>query len=62
MAREIGFSGLRTIPSSSFVQLRGRARIWELEFWDETHGQTRVAPNGIELHPVLEFRGTCRRV
>jgi hypothetical protein len=22
-------------------------------FWDEIHGQTGVAPNGIELHPIL---------
>ena len=28
-------------------------------FWDEIHGQTGVAPNGIELHPVLRFTGTC---
>jgi len=31
-------------------------------FWDEIHGQTGVAPNGIELHPVLRFKGACRRV
>jgi len=28
-------------------------------FWDEIHGQSGVAPNGIELHPVLGFDGTC---
>jgi hypothetical protein len=28
-------------------------------FWDEIHGQTGVAPNGIELHPVLRFEGAC---
>ena len=25
-------------------------------FFDFLHGQTGVAPNGIELHPVLAFR------
>jgi hypothetical protein len=50
-----------TIPSSSFVRLRGKASITGVGFWDEIHGQTGVAPNGIELHPVLAFRGTCRR-
>jgi hypothetical protein len=25
-------------------------------FFDFIHGQTGVAPNGIELHPVLAFR------
>ena len=30
-------------------------------FWDILHGQIGVAPNGIELHPVLRFIGTCTR-
>jgi hypothetical protein len=50
-----------SIPSSAFVRLRGRATITGVGFWDEIHGQTGVAPNGIELHPVLAFSGTCRR-
>jgi hypothetical protein len=25
-------------------------------FWDYVHGQGYVAPNGIELHPLLSFR------
>jgi hypothetical protein len=30
-------------------------------FWDAKHGQTGVAPNGIELHPVLGFAGDCHK-
>ena len=47
---------------TSFGDLRGRVRVTGVGFWDEIHGQTGVAPNGIELHPVLRFRGTCRKV
>jgi hypothetical protein len=32
-----------------------RARIVGVGFFDYRHGQTGVAPNGIELHPVLGF-------
>jgi hypothetical protein len=28
-------------------------------FFDAMHGQAGVAPNGIELHPVLRFTGSC---
>jgi hypothetical protein len=48
-----------SFSTSSFTTLRGNVRIKGVGFWDEIHGQTRVAPNGIELHPVLRFRGTC---
>jgi hypothetical protein len=34
-----------------------RARVAGVGFFDYRHGQTGVAPNGIELHPVLGF--TC---
>jgi hypothetical protein len=48
--------------SSSFQQLRGAATISGVGFFDLRHGQTGVAPNGIELHPVLSFtRSTCER-
>jgi hypothetical protein len=56
------FENLCGAVGSSFVDLRGRVTVSGVGFWDEIHGQTGVAPNGIELHPVLEFRGTCRRV
>lgn len=46
---------------TSWVDLRGRVTVTGVGFWDEVHGQTGVAPNGIELHPVLRFNGSCRR-
>jgi hypothetical protein len=46
--------------SSSFTYLRGSATITGVGFFDFIHGQTGVAPNGIELHPVLGFtRAHC---
>jgi hypothetical protein len=33
-----------------------RARITGVAFFDTDHGQAGVAPNAIELHPVLRFR------
>jgi hypothetical protein len=42
-------------PSSSFTPLDGKARITGVGFFDLLHGQRGVAPNGIELHPVLRF-------
>ena len=41
--------------SSSFTPLNGTATITGVGFFDFFHGQTGVAPNGIELHPVLAF-------
>ena len=38
------------------VELCARARVTGVAFFDFLHGQTGVAPNGIELHPVLAFR------
>ena len=32
-----------------------RARVVGVAFFDFLHGQTGVAPNGIELHPILGF-------
>jgi hypothetical protein len=40
----------------SHVRLCARARITGVAFFDFDHGQTGVAPNAIELHPVLSFR------
>jgi hypothetical protein len=47
--------------SSSFHFLRGTATITGVGFFDAIHGQTGVAPNGVELHPVLRFsvKGAC---
>jgi hypothetical protein len=37
------------------VRLCPRARVVGVAFWDYYHGQTGVAPNAIELHPILGF-------
>jgi hypothetical protein len=44
-------------PSSDFRQLQGTATVTGVGFFDVKHGtpQTGVAPNNIELHPVLKF-------
>ena len=43
-------------PSSSFQSLDVPVTLSGAGFYDFLHGQTGVAPNGIELHPVLSFR------
>ena len=50
-------------PSSShFTDLNGTATVTGVGFFDVIHGQTGVAPNGIELHPVLRLSSaTCSR-
>jgi hypothetical protein len=46
-------------PSATdFSSLRGTALVTGVGFFDSIHGQTGVAPNGIELHPVLGFGHT----
>jgi hypothetical protein len=45
-------------PSSSFRHLAGSATLTGVGFFDIPHGQTGVAPNAIELHPVLKFSST----
>src|SRR4051812_12858696 len=48
-------------PSSSrFRLISGFATITGVAFFDVIHGQRGVAPNGIELHPVLSFRARSR--
>jgi hypothetical protein len=37
------------------VRLCARARVVGVAFFDFKHGQTGVAPNAIELHPILGF-------
>ena len=41
--------------SRRVARLCQRARVTGVAFFDFFHGQTGVAPNGIELHPVLGF-------
>lgn len=42
-------------PSTSFRNVSGTATFTGVGFFDFQHGQTGVAPNAIELHPVLSF-------
>ena len=42
-------------PSSSFRHLSGSATLAGVGFFDIPHGQTGVASNAIELHPVLRL-------
>lgn len=46
-------------PPRRYRALDGRARISGVLFFDRIHGQRGVAPNGVELHPVTGFRGSC---
>ena len=46
-------------PNSSYQLIHGTATIDGVGFFDRLHGQAGVAPNGIELHPVLRFSGRC---
>lgn len=39
----------------SVARVCTRARVTGVLFFDYPHGQTGVAPNAIELHPVLDF-------
>jgi micrococcal nuclease len=38
------------------LRICSRARVTGVAFFDFDHGQTGVAPNAIELHPILGFR------
>ena len=42
-------------PSTTFQTTSTPAHIRGVGFWDTVHGQNGVAPNGIELHPVLDI-------
>jgi hypothetical protein len=44
----------RKIPGGKVTPVR--VRIAGIGFWDFVHGQTGVAPNGIELHPVTNIK------
>jgi hypothetical protein len=37
------------------LRLSTQARVVGVAFFDFKHGQTGVAPNAIELHPILDF-------
>jgi hypothetical protein len=41
--------------SRNVARICSRARVTGVAFFDFLHGQTGVAPNAIELHPILGF-------
>jgi hypothetical protein len=43
------------VNSRKVVRLCANARVVGVAFFDFQHGQTGVAPNAIELHPILDF-------
>ena len=52
-----GLAGAKPVTLSGTVTLTG------VGYFDPIHGQSGVAPNGIELHPVLSFASPdCKRV
>ena len=54
----VGATALRRKQMKSARAVAGicaKARVVGVAFFDFLHGQTGVAPNGIELHPVLGF-------
>ncbi len=59
-ARSAVFNDCPKIGPGKFTELSGSATITGVGFWDSIHGQSGVAPNGIELHPALSFSGTCK--
>lgn len=46
-------------PSTGFHNLTGNVTVTGIPFFDFLHRQIGHAPNGIELHPVLKFTGSC---
>ena len=40
-------------PTPTFQKVNQPVHASGVGFWDTVHGQNGVAPNGIELHPVL---------
>jgi hypothetical protein len=47
--------------NDSWSRLTGLVTVTGVGFWDSKHGQSGVAANGIELHPVLNFTGDCHK-
>ena len=58
-ARTALITACGTPSSSHFTHVTGMATITGVGFWDFKHGQAGVAPNAIELQPVMEFSGGC---
>ena len=53
--RATPYRRLQMRVARNHVRLCGRARVTGVAFFDFDHGQTGVAPNAIELHPILRF-------
>jgi len=60
-ARQLFSNNCGAVSSSSWLKLVGSVTITGVGSWDEKHGQTGIAPNGIELHLVLNFQGDCHK-
>jgi hypothetical protein len=60
-ARQKFINNCGSDSSSSWLKLAGSVTIVGVGFWVERHGQTGIAPNGIELHPVSNFFGDCHK-
>jgi hypothetical protein len=58
-ARSAVLSACGLTPSSGYHRLTGTATLTGVAFFDFIHRQIGHAPNGIELHPVLQFTGQC---
>jgi hypothetical protein len=46
-------------PTANFKTPTGCVTLTGVFFFDKIHGQLGVAPNGAELHPVLDFQNGC---
>jgi len=48
---------IRSVPTYRYIRLRKpiKVRVTGVVFFDRVHGQIGVAPNGVELHPVLDI-------
>lgn len=46
----------RAGPGNKGLQVSVRATVTGVGFFDDVHGQFGVAPNGVELHPLLSIR------
>jgi hypothetical protein len=60
-ARQQFLNNCGAVSASSWLKLAGSVTVTGVGFWDEKHGQTGIAPNGVELHPVLSFTGDCHK-
>ncbi len=59
-ARAALLAAIGPVSALSYKPLGGTATLTGVGFFDSVHGQRGVAPNGIELHPVLSFKLVSR--